>query len=300
MTNDTNKLRQTRKDYLNTLNTQSDAALLRQQLTDLAYVHPDLFASYEDSAGQEPLDSNPVNWSKDYFSRQKMFAGLNFSRQRVDHLIDVREHLAVQGQEGSMQKPAAVKHPPRAGASTGFTPSVNLKKFAESSDLPMLRTALRMELNNNRLDAAALRAAVEWTKGHMPGLFESLQGKTFARDINPDRTQWDIEYYNSQIVYLTANFSEERFVHLIEVREHAGHWQQPVVAPTASPASAPSPAPRPAPAARPASAEHLVPTPRPSAPPSAGNLLPLLPVLLLIGGAIVGVATLVYVVRKFT
>lgn len=113
MTNDTNKLRQTRKDYLNTLNTQSDAALLRQQLTDLAYVHPDLFASYEDSAGQEPLDSNPVNWSKDYFSRQKMFAGLNFSRQRVDHLIDVREHLAVQGQEGSMQKPAAVTPPPR-------------------------------------------------------------------------------------------------------------------------------------------------------------------------------------------
>src|SRR5476649_523039 len=94
MTNTTDILRQARKDYINALTTQSDTAQLRQRLADLAAAHQDLFVCYEHNIGMEPIDTNAANWSKDYFSRQKVYAGSNFSRTRVEHLIDLRAHLS--------------------------------------------------------------------------------------------------------------------------------------------------------------------------------------------------------------
>ena len=300
MTNNTEKLHQARKDYLNGLTTQSDTAQLRQQLAVLAAVHPDLFVSYAHNAGVEPIDTNTANWSKDYFSRQKVYAGSNFSRTRVEHLIDLRAHLSTSPPQREPQKPAPSMHAARAGIDAGFTPSPNLGKFVERGDLPTVRTALRMELNNKGLDAAALKSSVRWTKERIPGLFEPFQEKAFARGINADSAQWEGDYFGTQVVYLTTNFSEERFLHLIEVREHNRRRPASAPAPDAGRPARPAPQPAPAPAPQSEAPRGAPQAARHATPHAKGGMSPLHPVVLLVGGAIVGIATIIYIVRKYT
>ncbi len=296
MTNITDKLRQVRKDYLNALTTESDAVLLRQQLTDLAALHPDLFGSYEHSAGVEPVDTNTSNWSKDYFSRQKMYAASNFSRKRVEHLIELRAHLWPSTQQHESKKPAPLKPAARTDAGGGFTPSANLAKFVEQNDLPKARTALQMELDNSNLDSAALRAATQWAKEHIPRLFEPFQEKAFARGINTDSAKWDGDYFRTQLVFLNTNFSEQRFHHLIEVREHNRRKQAPA---PARPAQL-LPQPSPARAARSDVPRSLPPAPHPTAQHVKDGSSALRPLALLVGGVIAGIATVIYIIRKYT
>lgn len=300
MTNTTDKLHQLRKNYLHALTTQSDTTLLREQLSDLAAAYPDLFASYENNAVLEPIDSNKGNWSKEYFSRQKVYAGSNFSRLRIEHLIDLRSYLSTARQHHAPQKPAPSRPVAPTDGNAGFTPSHNLGKFVERGDLPTVRTALRMELDNNSLDAVALKASVQWTKERIPGLFEPFQEKAFARGINTDSAQWEGDYFGTQVVYLTTNFAEERFQHLIEVREHNRRKQAPAATPNAARPARPAPQPSPATAASkdaPSSQPHAT---RPAPPHAKRSTSSRHPVALLVGGAIAGIATIIYIIRKYT
>ncbi len=302
MTNTTDNLRQVRKDYLNALTTQSDTALLLRQLADLAAIHPNLFASYEHNAGLDTIDTDTANWSKDYFSRQKVYAGSNFSRMRIEHLIALRAYLSATPPHRESQKPVPSKPAARTDGGAGFTPSTNLGKFVERGDLPTVRTALQMELNNSSLDAAALKASAQWTKERIPGLFELFQEKAFARGINNDSAHWDGDYFGTQLVYLTTNFSEERFQHLIEVREHNRRKQAPAPAqaPDVPRQARPAPQPEPAPEARNEAPRSAPQAPGPATPHPNGGISPLHPVVLLLGGAIICITTIIYVIRKYT
>lgn len=300
MTTTTHKLHQVRKEYLTALTTQSDTILLRQQLTDLAAASPDLFVSYESNAAVEPIDSNKSNWSKEYFSRQKVYAGSNFSRLRIEHLIDLRTYLSAARQHHELQKPVPSRPVAPADGNAGFTPSHNLDKFVERGDLPTVRTALQMELNNKSLETVALKASVQWTKERIPGLFEPFQEKAFARGMNTDSTQWEGDYFGTQVVYLTTNFSEERFQHLIEVREQNRRTQAPAATPNAARPARPAPQPSPAPAASSNAPDSPPHAPHPAPPYAKRSTSSRHPVALLVGGAIAGIATIIYIIRKYT
>lgn len=303
MTNTTDKLHQLRKNYLNTLTTQSDTTMLREQLRDLAAAHPDLFVSYESDAALEPIDSNQDNWNKEYFSRQKVYAGSNFSRLRIEHLIDLRSYLSTARQHHAPQKPAPSRPAVRNDGNDGsakFIPSHNLGKFVERGDLPTVRTALQMELNNKSLETVAIKASVQWTKERIPGLFEPFQEKAFARGMNTDPAQWEGDYFGTQVVYLTTNFSEERFQHLIEVREHNRRKQVPAATPNAARPARPAPQPSPAPAASKDAPDSPPHAPRPAPPYARRSTASRHPVALLVGGAIAGIATIIYIIRKYT
>src|SRR5690606_10044044 len=58
-----------------------------------------------------------------------------------------------------------------------------------------------------------------WTKGNVPGIFEAVAEGAFARELVSDQNQWTEDYYDLQVTYLKTNFSEKRFLHLIQVRE---------------------------------------------------------------------------------
>jgi hypothetical protein len=44
--------------------------------------------------------------------------------------------------------------------------------------------------------------------------------KAFSREMDQDRSHWNTEYFFTQEEYLETVFSEERFMHMADVREH--------------------------------------------------------------------------------
>lgn len=119
---------------------------------------------------------------------------------------------------------------------TGFTPSKNLRHYVEAGEVRTARSALLMELNDNTLDDSALRAAQAWAAGRLPDLYVAYTESTFARTMDKDDSHWNVDYFDTQVVYLKANFSEARFLHLVNVRQklrNAGAERfQPEAAPT--------------------------------------------------------------------
>ncbi|TQK03446.1 hypothetical protein [Herbaspirillum sp. SJZ107] len=295
MTTENDHLLEVRKSFLDAIkSTESDTTALQDLLEDLESSNPVLFAPYATKDEADAIDSAPLRWNVQYFSKQIWHARRNFSRERLEHLIRVRELFRQDGRRGFMPKPQNTSDDMPPGTDTSYTPSSNLRKFVEEGDLSTLQTALIVELENSRLDALDLRNAMAWTKASVPGLFEPYAEKAFARGIERDRTQWTQEYYGTQVVFLDTNFAEERFLHLIEVREHLRQQAPVKAAPPARPAAAPRPAPRPSGAqARAPQQPH-----RTSTPTGQPGLSPAMRAALLVGGAVAIVVIVLLAMRK--
>lgn len=223
MTTTPNTLPEIRKSYLASLNqAESETIFLRGILAELEKSQPMLF----DSDVDETLDAivqDKTRWAPDYFSRQRKQAELCFSRERLNHLLDVREYFRQQGYIGFAPKSLPSVTPDKQEDISNYTPSSNLKKFVEKKDLIGIRAALRMELINSRLESITTRQALAWVKVHVPGLCEVYTENVFSREMDQDRSHWNKEYFFTQEVYLTTIFSEERFLHMVDVREYLRH-----------------------------------------------------------------------------
>jgi hypothetical protein len=209
-----------RDEFLAALkDTQLGTELLSEMASELArapnILEPLLTNEHCAINGQQPY------WSRDYFNKQKAFARVNFAKERLEHLIEVREFLRQRGDKG-FAPIAESRHsvaPQNPQSQSDYQPTNNLKKFVAQGDLLTIRTALRIEFNDNRLDDHQLYAAVNWMKAQVPDIFENYSEKAFARGIDTDSSQWTPEYFGNQVVYLKTNFAEKRFLHLIEVRQ---------------------------------------------------------------------------------
>lgn len=222
MTSTTERLSKARKEFLSSLKNPDESVEQLNGLLDQARQHiPELLSDFQPGTGKDIPNSNSLDWNTAYFSRHVLLTERNFACERIEHLIEVREYLRKQGVKGFIPSP---RFPPdtQKGSphhmTSNYIPSDNLQKFVESGDLPTIRTALRLELNRNSLTSDDLRATLAWTKTKVPDLFEIYSEKAFARSMETDRQLWDSQYYANQVVYLKTNFSEERFLHLIEVR----------------------------------------------------------------------------------
>lgn len=212
-----------RKTYLSSLkDPQVSSELLFDLLAQAEMQTSELLVEFQPATDKHSLDPDPISWSAEYLSCHLLLTEHNFSRKRIEHLIQVRDHLRKQGVKGfvpvknltaSTQKKEATRVTP------SYMPSSNLHKFVKEGDLLTIRTALRIELNNNSLTSDNLRAALAWTKAKVPGLFETYQEKAFARGMESSQKSWTSKYYDNQVVFLKTNFCEERLLHLIEVRD---------------------------------------------------------------------------------
>lgn len=287
MTTTTEMLTRTRKSYLTSLkDPQASSQLLLDLLAQAEKQTPELLVELQPGTGKNALSPDSVDWIAEYFSRHLLLAEQNFARERIEHLISVREHLRRLGVKGFVPAPvAASTGQPAAGRNetSSYSPSAMLKKFIAEGDLLTIRTTLRMELNDNSLSGADLRAALAWAKTQLKGLLEDYSEKSFARGMNADRKHWDSQYFENQVVYLKANFCEERFHHLIEVREVLR--QQNAEGFTALPPKARSGAGHSAPAAAQAQRQHEQPQ-RAGSAQSAPEFNPLFKTALMVGGAI--------------
>jgi len=271
---------------------QVSSALLREFLATAESSTPDLMQRHIVNEMFDAIETARFTWTFAYYSRQKHFAERNFSRERLEHLIDVREYFRQEGYKGFVpalndQKASYMNQTSQTkrqeDAPLAYQPSVNLKKFVGEGDLATIRTALRLELNDNCNSSQDLRSALVWTSGKVSGLWVPYEEKAFAREVDTDRGSWDSDYYDSQSVGLKTNFSEKRFLHLIDVRDHLRELGVEGFVPVAR-AAEPQ---RPAGARTPSSQRGQTPsTSRPESSSTNREFSPVFRMALLVGGAI--------------
>jgi len=295
-----NDLSRIRKAFLDAVNeAQTETEHLRQTMGTFQSLHPGILVAYVANENFEPIDRNALHWTETYFSTQRELAKRNFSMERINHLIDVRERFRQDGRKGFLPRTTNPSKPVDTG--TGYRPSTSLQKIVAEGDVETVQTGLSIELEDHRNSAERLRAALAWAKARVPNLCERHTEKAFAKAIDPDRKKWTSDYYAKQSVYLETNFSEERFLHLIDVREHVR--QQGAKAPSPIAAPAPASTSRPSSKAQPGAqtesgSRSKEPPRRPAPQPASWNLSPALAAALLAGGAIAVVVILILVMRK--
>ena len=296
MTTTATMIGKVRDQFLTALDDTQVSTELLKQLVHAAEQAPGVMDVHEVDSITRAIDADPVSWNPDYFSRQKFFATRNFSKERLEHLIQVRDVFRQRNEKGFTPTVAAsrARKVPVSNASADYQPSSNLKKFVDEGDLLTIRTALRLELNDRRLDGAELHGALTWIKGNVPGIFEAFSEGAFARELVSDHHQWTEDYYDLQVTYLKTNFSEKRFLHLIEVREQLRNSAAEGFAPTQPAEPKTTSSPRSVPQAAQAPRSNS----RPSTSDSAPERNPAFKAALLIGGAIAAVVVfLVALVR---
>lgn len=214
----------TKKAYLALLDDrQTTEAQLLERLDEIKKNEPEVLDALEPETDRQILNlDNPANKSaENYYNNKSKLECSNFSIERIEFVIKVREALRKKGAKGftpTSPDPAPFVQESARKMTVNYTPSDNLRLFVQKGDLSTIRTALRMELNDNSLTSADLEAAMAWTQRQVPGLFEPFAEKSFARGMETDQKLWTSQYYDSQMVYLKTNFSAERFRHLIQVR----------------------------------------------------------------------------------
>ncbi|MEG4315294.1 hypothetical protein U8L64_09825 [Pseudomonas sp. FIP_A4] len=220
MTTNASMITKVREQFLAALNDTQVSTELLKQMIRVAEKTPGVMDAHEVYVGYNAIDADPVSWHPDYFSRQSFLASRNFSKERLEHLISVRDVFRQRNEKGFTPTTASTTRKVQMNtASVDYHPSINLKKFVDEGDLLTTRTALRLELNDRRLDGIELHAALAWIKGCVPDIFEAYSEGAFARELASDQNKWTEDYYDLQVTYLKTNFSEKRFLHLIEVRE---------------------------------------------------------------------------------
>jgi len=299
MTSPRDALEQVRDSFLSSIkDPQVDASLLMDILGQTERQTLGLFENLQPGTEMKTSTAERVDWSADYFSRHCWLAKGNFARERIEHLIQVKDHLRKQGVKGFVPTPKSFSAPQTESnckVTSSFIPSESLQNFVAEGDLRTIRSTLRMELYDNRLTTADLKAAMTWTKSRTPELFEDFSEKSFARGLELDRKHWTSEYFESQIVYLKTNFSEERFLHLIGVREVLR--QQGVEGFVALPQKARSNPHSPA-AVRTQSQGESHQSQRTSTMHSSSELNPMFKTALLIGGAVAALVVLLITLTR--
>lgn len=190
--------------------------------------HNNLWEKHIDDKNK--LEEDFLDWNEEYLNKTISSFQSNFSKERFGNLQKVLDHLLENNQLGRSEIESKKSNdeinelsPVQSKKSVidpKFHPSAHLKNASEKNDLILFRVTLRLELNNNRLNADDLRSVLAWAKREAPGLFLPYEENAFAREMNEAEPEaWTIEYYEAQTVFLETNYAEERFLHLIEVRE---------------------------------------------------------------------------------
>lgn len=262
--------------------TSVETEQLRATLAMAAETHPTFFAGHEHA---RYLDKPESQWDQGFFEQCLSEARDNFSRPRLEHLLAVRECLRrvkAKGFAPSIKNLAKEVNP----LNGSFHPKNNLKKTLEnkSVDLMLARNALRFEIYDASNGAEYLLNAVRWAEMKVQDIFEPFEVCMFNEPISENEQDWVPDYYNLQIAFLGGNFSKERFLHVIKVRQYLrdkgfeeflpDHQQNDAAAESArSPGTASADAPHP-------------------------NLPPVLRTALMIGGAIAALLALLFSISR--
>lgn len=211
-----------------------------------------------DDASFQPFNANIVvieehthRWDSIYFNSKFDDLKFNFSKELINHLLEVKAYLQAQGvdttfkvnsnttkseNEDSISKPMidaqtiipqakcemekAPSSPTLTKADlTNFQPNERLSSLLKENDLTSIRTDLMSALNNRRLALEEVGKTIWYVYKHKPDVFEKDEDSAFVQSMNNDENVWDVDYFTKQQVYLNNNFSLARLLHLLNVRE---------------------------------------------------------------------------------
>ncbi|MBN6071297.1 hypothetical protein HYE53_09455 [Aggregatibacter actinomycetemcomitans] len=190
------------------------------------------------------LEQHQHRWSEDYFNQKALDLDFNFSKELVSHLIEVKKYLqeknmlkvitqSVENAVKLMQKsednftlstpvkPQAVKKEEFSAKPEllKFKPNEKLTKFLADNDVSKIRTYLMSMLNNRRIDLEGVFKSIWYVHQHKSSVFEEAENSAFVQDMDKNEASWNIDYFNQQQVYLNKNFTLDRLLHLVNVRE---------------------------------------------------------------------------------
>jgi hypothetical protein len=88
--------------------------------------------------------------------------------------------------------------------------------------MTVIRVALTREFGDARLSKNDLLAARDWIKSQESGsgLFVPHEENKFTRTMQEKSDAWTVAYYDQQMTDLKNDFSEKRFLHVLEIREY--------------------------------------------------------------------------------
>lgn len=203
-----------------------DDASLSRELDEWMDQSSPVLEAYREDIRLGGIETARHRWTADYFSRQKIFASSNFSEKRIRHLIEVRALLRSMGARGFVSThaqpvaPADARAEPETGAADRFAPTGSLQRVLARGDALEVRAMLTLELADRHLDAAYLKRALAFAGEQVAGLCEPYREDRSAAPSDANIQHWTDEYFDRQSTYLELNFSETRFLHLIDVRSH--------------------------------------------------------------------------------
>jgi hypothetical protein len=204
----------------------------------------DLFEPYNEIIVS--LEQHQHRWSEDYFNQKVMDLDFNFSKELVQHLINVKKYLQEQGilkplvqtnSQVALDQPQKVETITPTYSATSksqavkkddyvakpdllnFKPNEKLTNFLSEGNLSKIRTYLMSMLNNRRMDLEEVFKSIWYVHQYKPSVFEQAEESAFVQDMDKNEANWNVDYFNQQQVYLNKNFSLARLLHLVNVRE---------------------------------------------------------------------------------
>lgn len=223
----------------------------QQDFEKLLAEQPELFQAF--NSHLTDLEVYQHRWNASYFSEKSSDLDFNFSEKLVSHLIEVKKYLQekgedprfiVQANENSVmtteQKPTQpsqsatisveqpTQQPMQADSSlpkfakpnlAGFQLNERLTQAIKEDNLPRIRSGLMSLLNNRRLEIEDVVKSIWSVYQQKPAVFEQAEDSAFVKPMDSNETSWNFDYFNVQQVYLNYNFTLERLLHLVNVRE---------------------------------------------------------------------------------
>ncbi|MGX2949170.1 hypothetical protein [Frederiksenia canicola] len=189
------------------------------------------------------IDNEKHRWSSQYFEEKiTELESMNFSQELASHVIEVKKSLQERGIDAnfrikkseelttttvetekrqSVNQPQAVPSQPKFAKIdlAGFQPNERLLDLLKKGEVNHIRTGLMSLLDNRRLSLEEVAKSVWYVWQNKPEIFVDEEESVFVQGMDKNELNWNLDYFNLQKVYLNRNFSLERLLHLVNVRE---------------------------------------------------------------------------------
>lgn len=176
---------------------------------------------FDENKYSSHLEKQEYEWSEGFFQQCLHESSEVFSLTRLHHLLKVRKKLRDMGVI-SLKPTKKIIEANYKEMSSIFIPTENLESSFETIESNLLKAqiALRFGLYDISRDTKYLKDAVKWAESKSNKIFTNYQVGTFHKAISNNPQEWNSDYFDIQTEYLSTNFSKERYLHLIEVRQY--------------------------------------------------------------------------------
>ncbi|MFC0323944.1 hypothetical protein ACFFHT_10335 [Gallibacterium melopsittaci] len=184
----------------------------------------------------EPFDGNRIGeflpahrWDNQYFTEKAEYLNLNFSYELCLHLLEIKQFLQDQNadyrfkitpnKETVMNTEKNIEKSFQEPDLTGFKPVSYLVEALTNNNISEIRSALMIVLNDRDLSIQEMLCSIYYVWHKNQAVFEESKQNAFIDPINHDESVWNKDYFFQQQTFLNRNFTLERILHLLNVRE---------------------------------------------------------------------------------